>query len=98
MAGKRRNIAAAIAQCGDRDRRRAEPLGKIAVEAVVERAAGAGDDPDVDRIRAIATDRAHFAGGEHAVELALGVDGQIADVVEQQGAAIGLDQSDRPVR
>ena len=43
-------------------------------------------------LRAVAADRAHFAGGEHAVELALGLERQLADLVEQQGAAVGLDQ------
>ena len=58
-----------------------------------QRAAGRGDDPDVDRIAAVAADRADFAGGQHAVERFLGFGRQRGDFVEQQGAAIGLDDA-----
>ena len=69
----------------------ADPLGEARIEIVRQRAAGGGDDAHVDRVGAVAADRADFAGGEHAVEHFLGLRRQRADLVEQQGAAVGLD-------
>ena len=41
---------------------------------------------------AVEADRADFAGREHAIEQLLGLGRKGADLVEQQGAAVGLDQ------
>ena len=65
--------------------------GEVGIEVVVERAAGAGDDAHGDRAGAVAANRADFARGEQAVELALGFEWELADIVEEQRAAIGLD-------
>ena len=92
VAGERGNVAAAVAQRRQGDRRRADPLGKAGMEIVGQRPAAGGDDPDVDRMAAVEADRADFAGGEHAVEQLLGLGGKRADLVEQQRAAVGLDQ------
>ncbi len=70
----------------------ADSLGQARVEVVGQRAAAGGDHPDVDRIAAVEADRADFAGREHAVEPLLRLDRQGADFVEQQRAAVGLDQ------
>ena len=68
MAGERGNVAAALAQRRQRDRRRADPLGEAGVEILGQRAAAGRDHPDVDRMAAVEADRADLAGREHAVE------------------------------
>ena len=89
---ERRDVAAAVAQRRQDDGGRADPLGKPGVEVVGQRAAAGRDHADVDRIAAVEADRADFAGREHAVEQFLGLGGKRADLVEQQRAAVGLDQ------
>ena len=91
VADQRRNVAAAIAQRRNGDGRRRNPLGQARMEILGQRPARGRDQPDIDRVGAVAADRADLAGGEHAVELLLGFLRQGADLVEQQRAAVGLD-------
>ena len=91
MAGERGDVAAAFAERRQRDGGRADPLGQAGVEIFGQRPAAGRDDAHVDRVAAVEPDRPDFAGGEHAVEQLLGLGGKCADLVEQQGAAVGLD-------
>ena len=61
-----------------------------------KRPARSCDQANVDRIGAVAADRANFAGGEYAIEPRLGLVGQRANLVEQQRSAVGLDQPADP--
>ena len=51
---------------------------------------GGGDDPDVDLAVLLLAHRAHLALLQHAQELGLGVGGELAHLVEQDGAGVGL--------
>ena len=53
-----------------------------------------GDDADVDVDRLRLADAAHLAAIEHAQQLRLEVERELADLVEEQRAAVGgLDQA-----
>ena len=77
---------------GKCDGRARDPLGEAGMEVFGERSVARRDDADVDRIAAVEADRAHLAGREHAVEPLLGLGGQAADFVEDERAAVGLDE------
>jgi hypothetical protein len=62
------------------------------VDLAGEVAAGGGDDADVDGAVGVAADGLDAALGEDAEELGLEVDGELAELVEEDGAAVGLDE------
>ena len=68
--------------------RSARPASKI----FGQRAAVGGDHPDVDRMAAVQADRPHFAGGQHSVEQLLRLRRKRRNLVENQRAAVGLDE------
>jgi hypothetical protein len=71
-----------------------EPVVQILAEAaradlLAEIAVGRRDDADLHAARLRLTDRAHLAGLERAQERRLGVEGQLADLVEEERASVG---------
>ena len=72
-----------------------EPVIEILAEAaggdlVGEAPVGGGDDADVDRLGDAAADPLDLAGLERAQQLDLGVERQLADLVEEEGRAVGI--------
>ncbi len=91
MTRERRDIAGAVAQWRSEDDGSRQSIGKPAVEMIWQRLAGGCDQPHVDAVGAVAADRADLARCEDAVERGLGRDRQVADLVEQERATVGLD-------
>ena len=56
---------------------------------------GRGDDADVDLARVARADRLDLARLQHAQQLDLRLERHLADLVEEQGAAIGILRSGR---
>ena len=54
----------------------------------IRRQVGRGDDPDVDRHRLVGADGNHLALLERGQQFGLEVERQIADLIEEQGAAV----------
>ena len=72
-----------------------EPVIEILAEAaggdlVGEAAVGGGDDADVDGLGDAAADALDLAGLERAEQFDLGVERQLADLVEEDGRAVGI--------
>ena len=79
---------------GKSDLDRVEPEQQVLAEApfvgqLVGRQVGRGDDPHVDRHRPVGPDRDDLALLERGQQLGLEVERQIADLVEEQRAAVG---------
>ena len=95
-AGPGRDIAAALAQRGMvtvvAEIRPARPARKSSGSARLVVAI-----THIDRVRSVAADRADFAGGQDPVQLFLGFAGQGADLVEQERAAVRLDDTADPL-
>jgi hypothetical protein len=50
---------------------------------------GRRDDPDIDLERLVAADALELAGLEHPQQLGLQIRVQVADLIEEEGAALG---------
>jgi hypothetical protein len=92
---QQRDVLGALAQRGDRDRDHVEPIEQVAAEAPrldlrLQVAVGGGDDAHIDLHRRVAAHRTHLAVLEHAQELPLEPDAHVADLVEEERAAVGL--------
>ncbi len=79
---------------GSEDGEDAEAVVEVFAEGLLadgleQVAVGGGDDPDVDRDRRTAADALDLALLEDAEELGLGLQGQLADLVQEEGAAVG---------
>ena len=87
---------------GRRNREDAEAVVEVFAEGLVvdgleQVAVGGGDDPDVDRQRRAAADALDLALLEDAEELGLGLQGEIADLVQEEAPAVGqLEAADPP--
>ena len=89
------NVAVPVAQRRDRHVDDVEPVIEVLAEAAGgdlfgQAAVGGGDDPDVDRLGDAAADALDLAGLERAEQLDLGVERQLADLVEEDGRAVGI--------
>ena len=99
---EQRDVLGAVAERRERDREDAEAVVEVFAEGLVvdgleQVAVGGGDDPDVDRQRRAAADALDLALLEDAEELGLGLQGEIADLVEEEGPAVGqLEAADPP--
>ena len=94
MVEQQRDVLAPLAQGRQLDLDRVQPEQQVLAEAAfrrraARRAVGRGDHPDVDRHRLVGADRDHLPLLERGQQLGLEVERQIADLVEEQGAAVG---------
>ena len=90
--GQRGDVLAALAQGRDRERHPCEAEEQVAAEGAAldlacEIAVGRGDETNVDWSRLQRSDALYLAGFEHAEELALMGEGELADLVEERRAA-----------
>ena len=89
-----RHVAGALAQGRQRRHEHGEAEVEVGAEAArvdlgLEVAVGGGDDAHVDGQAARRADALHLAALEHAQELRLQLEGELADLVEEDGAAGG---------
>src|SRR5205823_4956224 len=94
VTDQRRNIVAPIAQRGGREGDDMEAVVEVLPELPGrdqrgQVAVGGGDDPDVDVDGALTADPLEFALLQDPEQLELERRGDVADLVEQQGAAMG---------
>src|SRR5262249_24422922 len=94
MLDEQRQIAFALPERRKNDRNDVQtveevfakaPFPNLCLEILVRRR----DDPDVDLDRAISPDPLELSFLEHAQDLGLRLERHVADLVEQQGAAVG---------
>ena len=93
-ADERRDVLDPLAQRRDADRDDVEPVVEVLAEAARlhvgrEVAVRRGDEPHVDRLRAPA-DLLHFARLERAQDLGLDRQRELADLVDEERAFVGL--------
>ena len=95
MLGEQRDVVAPLAQRRDVQRHHAQAVEQVLAEAAlahggVEVAVGGRDDAHVDVLGFARPDRRHLAALEHAQQLGLEVDRHVADLVEEERAAVRL--------
>ena len=100
MLGEDRNIALAVAQRRQGDDLEAQPVEQVGAEAAFldqprQMLVGGSDDPDVDLERPARSDPRHLAIFDRAQQPILGRARQGGELVEEQGAAIGLLETPR---
>jgi hypothetical protein len=97
VLGQDRDVVGAIAQRGNGDAQHVQPEEQILAEQAVlyelrEILSGRRDAPHVDGQRGLGPDRPHLARLQHAQELPLQRQRQIADLVEEDRPALRLDE------
>ena len=95
MLDQRRDVLAALAQRRQPDRHDVEAVEQVLAEQplrdqLAQVAVGRGDDPEVRLDRRAAADRHELARLQHAQQAGLGLERHVADLVEEQRAALGL--------
>ena len=95
MTNQVRHVLGAVAQRRQAQRHDVEPVEKILAEKTLvdqdlEVLVGGGDNPHVGLDRGAAADRGVFALLQHAQQPGLGIHRHVADLVEEQGSALGL--------
>jgi hypothetical protein len=88
------DVVAALAEGGDGELGDAEAVEEVGAEGAAvdlggEVAVGGGDDADVGGDDLGGAEAADLSGLDGAQELGLDVEGELADLVEEQGAAVG---------
>ena len=91
---KHRNVDRPLAQRGQPNREGVDAVEQVLAEASVadeqiERPVGRRDQPEVDGDRSVAAEPLESALLEHAQQLGLRDDRQVADLVEEQRAVVG---------
>ena len=94
MIGEERHVPPALAQGRQRQVEHLEAEVEVLAEAPLlhhlpQVAMGGGDDPHVHLLRAVGAEALDLAELEEAQQLGLRLDGDLADLVEEQGAAVG---------
>ena len=89
-----RDVLGALAERRELDREDAEAVVEVLAERLLadgleQVAVGRGDDPDVDLARRRAADPVELALLQDAQQLGLGLGGELADLVEEDRAAVG---------
>ena len=102
VGGEQRQVIAAIAERRDLQHDDVEPVEQILAEPVLlhgrtEIDVGRGDHADVDGARGAPADRPHLALLEDAQQARLDGHRHVADLVEEQRAAVGLDEHARAI-
>src|SRR5581483_6106722 len=95
MRGERRDILLAVAKRRDFKRKHTEAVVEVPAEAaafdfLTQVAIGGGDYPGIDAAGRVLADAFEFALLEDAEQLGLKGDGDFADLVEEQGSAVGV--------
>ncbi|MCY1350908.1 hypothetical protein D9M69_371540 [compost metagenome] len=103
MPGQRRDVLAAVGQAWDVDADDVQAMEQVLAEfalahQVFQVLVGGGDDPHVDLHRRVPADPVELAVGQHAQQAGLGVGRHVADLVEEQGAAVGLLEASAALR
>jgi hypothetical protein len=99
VVGEPRDVVGALAQRRHHRAHHGEAVVQVLAEGplldhVLEVAVGGGHHADVDPGRARVADAPHLALLQHAEELRLQLERELADLVEEEGAAVGrLDQA-----
>ena len=94
MLGEQRDVVAPLAQRQRLDREHAEPVVEVlaepaALHLLLEVAVGGGDHAHVDGAGALLADALELALLQHAQQLGLQLERDLADLVEEQRAAVG---------
>ena len=94
VAGEHGHVLGSLAQRRQRERHHAQAIEEIRAEAAGghlagEVAVGRGDEPHVDRLGLGRAERANLALLDRAQQLRLQRQRQLADLVQEQGAAVG---------
>src|SRR5215813_10187111 len=95
LSGDERDVVGPLAQCRQMDGEDREPEVEVGPEPPgvhlrPEVSVGGGDEPDVHRQMAVGAHPPDLTGLEHPEELGLKVRGKLADLVQEDGAALGL--------
>ena len=95
MLEQHQRILAALAQRGDLQRRDVQPVVEVGAEAplvggLAQVLLGRGDNPDIQRNQLVGTHALHDAFLQQAQQLDLHVQAHALDLVEEQGAAVGM--------
>ena len=97
------NVAEPLAQRRHLDRKHVQPEVEVFAERarrhrILEPAVGGRERPDVDMLAPLGADALDLAALEHPQQLGLGLELQVADLVEEQRAAVGqLEAPDAPI-
>jgi hypothetical protein len=102
VADQERHVLETLAERRQGQGDHAEPEEEVGAEAAarhrrLEVDVGGGDDPDVDRAHRGRAERAHLALLQHPQEPELDRHRDVADLVEEKGAAVGLREQARVV-
>ena len=94
MLNEERHVLHPLAERGQHDRDDVQPVVEILPEAAalhlaLEVLVGRGDDADVHPDGAVAADALELALLQHAQDLGLRLEAHVADLVEQEGSAVG---------
>ena len=95
VRGQLRDVLAALAQRRQPQPHHVEAVQQVGTEAALfhqrlQRLVGGGDHPHVDADQLAPADAEEFAFGQHPQQPGLQRRGHVADLVEEQGAAVGL--------
>ncbi len=95
VLGECRDVLAAIGQAGNVDADDVQAVEQVLAELArlhqgFQVLMRRGDDAHVDPHRRVAADAVEFAIGQHAQQAGLRIGRHVADLVEKQGAAVGL--------
>ncbi|MNT13414.1 hypothetical protein D3C72_1483840 [compost metagenome] len=95
MAGEGGDILAAVGQPWNVDANHVQAVEQVLAELAglyqrLQVLVGGGDDAHIDLDRHVAAHAIELAIGQHPQQAGLGVGGHVADLVEEQGAAVGL--------
>ena len=95
VLGQARNVLAALRQPGQMNANHVEPVEQILTEApfrhqLFQVLVRRGNDPHIHLDRHVPADPVEFAIRQHAQQARLGIGGHVADLVQEQRAAIGL--------
>ncbi|EJT83508.1 hypothetical protein PPS11_34823 [Pseudomonas putida S11] len=95
VAGEGRDILAAVGQPRNVDADHVQAVKQVLAELAglhqrLQVLVSGGDDAHIDLDRHVATHAIELAIGQHSQQAGLCVGGHVADLVEEQGAAVGL--------